>query len=68
MERLQFVDATLHQVPGDVFDNSCYAIDLGICSSFAKRGLPGENLHRQCRGLNVSTEDKPVFIWRGSAN
>ena len=45
MERLQFVDATLHQVPGDVFDNSCYAIDLGICSSFAKRGLPGENLH-----------------------
>ena len=45
MDRLQFVDATLHHVCENDPESSRYAIDLGICSSFAKRGLPGENLH-----------------------
>ena len=45
-EKIKFVDENFHQLPLDGDKNLRYAVDLGLCSMFADRWLPGgKKLH-----------------------
>ena len=45
MEKFQFIDANLHHISADADERLRYAVDLGVCSSFAGQNLPKGNQH-----------------------